>query len=123
MLQYFGNRMEVAQYFMVEWRCVSMALGAPSVMISGTTEMPVWCADNWDTLHMVCCGENLSIKTSYISSIYIVIWNSNLMYVEHFQWILLFVNHMSRQQSCTHLCGACMVLHRECFPGDGLTHS
>ena len=30
-----------------------MALGAPSVMISGTTEMPVWCADNWDTPHMV----------------------------------------------------------------------
>ena len=31
-----------------------MALGAPSVMTSGTTEMPVWCADNWDTPHMVC---------------------------------------------------------------------
>ena len=30
-----------------------MALGAPSVMISGTTEMPVWCADSWDTPHMV----------------------------------------------------------------------
>ena len=37
-----------------EWRCVSMALGAPSVMISGTIEMPVWCADSWDTHHMVC---------------------------------------------------------------------
>ena len=30
-----------------------MALGAPSVMTSGTTEMPVWCADSWDTPHMV----------------------------------------------------------------------
>ena len=30
-----------------------MALGAPSVMTSGTTEMLVWCADNWDTLLMV----------------------------------------------------------------------
>ena len=30
-----------------------MAVGAPSVMTSGTTEMPVWCADSWDTLHMV----------------------------------------------------------------------
>ena len=39
---YFAfNRMEVAQCFMVERRCVSMALGAPSVMTSGTTEMPV----------------------------------------------------------------------------------
>ena len=38
---------------MVEWRCVSMALGEPSVMTSGTTEMPVWCADSWDTPHMV----------------------------------------------------------------------
>ena len=38
---------------MEEWRCVSTALGAPSVMISGTIEMPVWCADNWDTPHMV----------------------------------------------------------------------
>ena len=37
-----------------EWRCVSMALGAPSVMTSGTTKMPVWCADSWDTPHMVC---------------------------------------------------------------------
>ena len=37
-----------------EWRCVSMALGVPSVMTSGTTEMPVWCADSWDTPHMVC---------------------------------------------------------------------
>ena len=36
-----------------EWRCVSMALGAPSVMTSGTIEMPVWCADSWDTPHMV----------------------------------------------------------------------
>ena len=35
------------------WRCVSMALGGPSVMTSGTTEMPVWCADSWDTPHMV----------------------------------------------------------------------
>ena len=31
-----------------------MVLGAPSVMTSGTTEMPVWSADNWDTPHMVC---------------------------------------------------------------------
>ena len=38
----------------VEWRCVSMALGAPSVMTSGTTEMLVWCADSWDTPHTVC---------------------------------------------------------------------
>ena len=35
------------------WRCVSTALGGPSVMTSGTTEMPVWCADSWDTPHMV----------------------------------------------------------------------
>ena len=31
-----------------------MARGVPSVMTSGTTEMPVWCADSWDTPHMVC---------------------------------------------------------------------
>ena len=34
-----------------------MPLGAPSVMTSGMTEMPVWCADSWDTRLMVCCGE------------------------------------------------------------------
>ena len=39
---------------MEEWRCVSMVLGAPSVMTSGTTVMLVWSADNWDTPHMVC---------------------------------------------------------------------
>ena len=38
---------------MEECRFVSTALGAPSVVISGTTEMPVWCADSWDTPHMV----------------------------------------------------------------------
>ena len=30
-----------------------MELGALFVMTSGTTEMPGWCADNWDTPHMV----------------------------------------------------------------------
>ena len=30
-----------------------MVLGVPSVMTSGTAEMPPWCADNWDTPHMV----------------------------------------------------------------------
>ena len=35
-----------------------MALGAPSVMTSGTTEMPVWCADNWDTPHMVIINQH-----------------------------------------------------------------
>ena len=44
------------------WRCVSTALGAPSVMASGTTEMPVWCADNWDTPLMVCFFVVLIIK-------------------------------------------------------------
>ena len=34
-----------------------MPLGAPSVMTSGTTEMPVWYADSWDTHHMVGCKE------------------------------------------------------------------
>ena len=46
-------------------------------------KMPVWYADSWDTPHIVCCGENLSINTSYISSIYIIIWISNLIYIEH----------------------------------------
>ena len=45
-----------------EWRCVSMALGAPSVMISGTTEMPVCCADSWDTPPMV----SINIFVSYV---------------------------------------------------------
>ena len=35
------------------WSCVKMVLGEPSVMTSGTTEMPVWCADNWDSRHTV----------------------------------------------------------------------
>ena len=30
-----------------------MEVGVPSVMTSGTTEMPVWCAECWDTPHMV----------------------------------------------------------------------
>ena len=30
-----------------------MACGGRSVMTSGTTEMLVWCADSWDTPHMV----------------------------------------------------------------------
>ena len=38
-----------------------MALGAPSVMTSGTTEMPVWCADSWDSHHMVGCKEYIYI--------------------------------------------------------------
>ena len=38
---------------LAELRCVSMALGEPSVMTFGTTMMPVWYADNLDTLHMV----------------------------------------------------------------------
>ena len=48
---------------MVVWRCASMALGAPSVMTSGTTEMPVWCADNWDTPHMVGLEEYMIYKS------------------------------------------------------------
>ena len=36
-------------------KCVSMVLGAPFVMTSGTTVMPVWCVASWDTLHMVSC--------------------------------------------------------------------
>jgi len=36
-------------------KCVSMVLGAPSVMISGTTLMPVWCVGSWDSPHMVGC--------------------------------------------------------------------
>ena len=35
------------------WRCVSTALGGPSVMTFGTTETQVWCADSWDTPHTV----------------------------------------------------------------------
>jgi len=31
----------------------SMELGAPSVMTSGPTLMPVWCAGNWDIHPMV----------------------------------------------------------------------
>ena len=34
-------------------KCVLMALGELSAMISGTTLMPVWCVGSWDTLHMV----------------------------------------------------------------------
>ena len=41
-----------------------MALGVPSVMTSGTTEMPVWCADNWDTLHMVYLCSVLHVGNS-----------------------------------------------------------
>jgi len=36
-------------------KCVSMVLGAPFVMISGATLMPVWCVDSWDSPHMVGC--------------------------------------------------------------------
>ena len=36
-------------------KCVSIALGEPSVMTFGTTVMPVWCVGSWDTLHMVSC--------------------------------------------------------------------
>ena len=50
-----------------------MPIGAQSVMTSGTTEMPVWCADNWDTPHMVCCGE-------YIWYIYIYICQGLIIY-------------------------------------------
>ena len=52
---------------MVEWRCVSTALGAPSVMTSGMTEMPVCCADRWDTLHMVdCTTDSVTQSDNYV---------------------------------------------------------
>ena len=38
-----------------------MVLGEPSVTISGITMMPVWYADNLDTLHMVMSVPQLSI--------------------------------------------------------------
>ena len=44
---------EVPLATLAELRCVSMALGEPSVMTSGITVMPVWYADNLDSLHMV----------------------------------------------------------------------
>ena len=40
-----------------------MVLGVPSVMTSGTTEMPVWCADNWDILHMVYIHTHVGVCT------------------------------------------------------------
>ena len=43
-----------------EWKCVSMALGVRSVMISGTKKMPVWYADSWDIPHMVCVDPQLT---------------------------------------------------------------
>ena len=48
--------------FTVVWRYVWMALGAPSVMTFGTTEMPVWCADTWDTPHLVWLYYWLQLK-------------------------------------------------------------
>jgi len=44
---------EVPLVTLAELRCVLMALGEPSVMTSGITVMPVWYADNLDTLHLV----------------------------------------------------------------------
>ena len=51
-----------------------MVLGAPSVMTSGTTEMPVWCADSWDTPHMVgiqpcICSNNFLLATGQMQNI------------------------------------------------------
>ena len=46
-----------------ELKCVSMTLGVPSVMTIGTTKMPVWYADNWDTPHMVCVDPHTALLT------------------------------------------------------------
>ena len=40
-----------------EWSFATMRPGAPSVMDSGQPMMPMWPADNWDMLPVVCvCG-------------------------------------------------------------------
>ncbi|ORU90486.1 MAG: hypothetical protein A6F71_05840 [Cycloclasticus sp. symbiont of Poecilosclerida sp. M] len=36
-----------------EWRCVLEGGMAQCVMTPGTTKMPLWSADNWDSHHMV----------------------------------------------------------------------
>ena len=33
----------------VVWRCGTMAYGAQSVTMAGTTWMPLWCASHWGT--------------------------------------------------------------------------
>ena len=41
-------------------KCVSMVLGAPSVMISGIMLMLLWCVSSWDTPHMVSCFDQFT---------------------------------------------------------------
>jgi len=40
--------LEVPISMRVEWRSVLITSGGQCVMITGTTLMPLWCADNWD---------------------------------------------------------------------------
>jgi len=52
-----------------ELRFASMALGVLSVMTSGPALMPVWCADNWDTLPMVT-----SMTNRYMLQLALINW-------------------------------------------------
>ena len=36
------------------WKCAGMRHGALSVMVYGQPTMPMWPADNWDSLDLVC---------------------------------------------------------------------
>ena len=47
--------MAQAVHLLDVWKYALDLCGQQCVMTSGTTEMPVFYAGNWDTHHMVCC--------------------------------------------------------------------
>ena len=58
---------------LAELRCVSMALGEPSVITFGTTMMPVLYAGNSDTLHMVSWIQLMSSEVSITLSFIVLL--------------------------------------------------